>query len=99
MGLNHRIKAFTLDDSSWEDILPPMDCNAITICNTGSVAIKIRTLASDATSEKTIPAGAEQEIAIGVESKYQNVRFKSGESAGSLQTASGTFSVPVEFVV
>lgn len=96
---NHRIKLHTIDSSTWVAVTPPMACNAITICNTGAVAIKLRTLDGDATTEKTIPAAAEQEIAIGVASKYENTRFTSGKPAGYLQTSGGTFDVPIEFVL
>jgi hypothetical protein len=78
-----------LDPGVWTDVAAPDDYNHVAIEDTAGNGVRWRTDKTDATTEKTIRAGAEQAIAI-PQAGALGFRFPKGVVRFSVKPVSGT---------
>jgi hypothetical protein len=100
---NYRKMQITVDTVSWTPIVAPIDCIGIAIKNSQLVNLYVRTDSGDATTQDTIPAGAQDGILAprhgsNPQDAGTGARFLSGDTIAYLQAASGTGPAIVTFV-
>jgi len=100
---NYVKKQIAIDTVSWTAIVAPIDCMGVGIKNSQSVDLKIRTDATDATTQDTIPAGNQDGIMVSRHAGNQHdgaqgPRFLAGDAIAYLQAVSGTGPALVTFV-
>ena len=88
-------KQIALDTVSWSAVVAPVDCMAVSIKNSVSVDMFIRTDSADATTQDTIAAGSIETIAAprhagNLQDGGSGTRFYAGDTIAYLQVASGT---------
>jgi len=88
-------KQIALDTVSWTPVVAPVDCMAVSIKNSVSVDMYIRTDSADATTQDTIGAGSIETIAPprhsgNLQDSGSGTRFYAGDTIAFLQVASGT---------
>ena len=88
-------KQIALDTVSWSAVVAPVDCMAVSIKNSVSVDLFIRTDSVDATTQDTITAGSIETIAAprhagNLLDGGSGTRFYAGDTIAYLQVVSGT---------
>lgn len=87
-----------LNAVTWTAIVPPDNFDHVTVSNLmGAATLRVRTVATDATTELVIPAGTERVVIqspprlnTNPSAKQVNYRFPSGVVAFSMKADSGT---------
>ena len=100
---NYVKKQLALDTVSWSAVVAPVDCMAVSIKNSVSVDLYIRTDSADATTQDTISAGSIETIAAprhsgAMQDGGSGTRFYAGDTIAYLQVASGTGPALLTFV-
>ncbi len=100
---NYVKKQIAIDTVSWTAIIAPIDCMGVGIKNSQSVDLRMRTDATDATTQDTIPAGNQDGIMVSrhpgnVQDDSGPSRFRAGDTIAYLQAISGTGPALVTFV-
>ncbi|MGH9776555.1 MAG: hypothetical protein ACRD50_16610 [Candidatus Acidiferrales bacterium] len=96
-------KQIAVDTVSWTPLIAPIDCMGVGIKNSVSVNLLIRTDASDATTQDTIPAGNQEGLMVSrhpgpIHDSQIGPRFRAGDTICFLQASSGTGPVLATFV-
>jgi hypothetical protein len=100
---NYVKKQITLDTVSWTAVVAPVECMGVSIKNSVSVDMRIRTDSADATTQDTISAGSIETISTprhssGVQDGGSGTRFYAGDTIAYLQVVSGTGPALLTFV-
>ena len=100
---NYVKKQLALDTVSWSAVVAPVDCMAVSIKNSVSVDLYVRTDSADATTQDTISAGSIETIAAprhsgAMQDGGSGTRFYAGDTIAYLQVASGTGPALLTFV-
>ena len=100
---NYVKKQIALDTVSWSAVVAAVDCMAVSIKNSASVDMYIRTDSADATTQDTISAGSIETVAAprhagAMQDGGSGTRFYAGDTIAYLQVASGTGPALVTFV-
>ena len=90
------IRILTIDPVSWTPVTVPFDCSNLAVKNRDTAnAVRMRTNASDATTEDLLNGGTEQSLAI----PFHRYRFPAGSQPVWLQATAGTGPVVVKFLL
>ncbi len=100
---NYVKKQIALDTVSWSAVVAAVDCMAVSIKNSASVDMYIRTDSADATTQDTISAGSIETVAAPrhagtMQDSGSGTRFYAGDTIAYLQVASGTGPALLTFV-
>lgn len=92
-GSQYQTKRFTINSSTFTNIVAPIECATLIITNSESgVAMTVRSDPADSETEKTLPADAEGEIRASLSC------FAAGATVCAIKAASGTGPAIVSFV-
>jgi hypothetical protein len=87
------VQTVVLDPASWTAVTPPFACDSVLISNlAGAAVLRLRTIATDPTTELTIDANTERMIAapFTLRGSSDASRFRDGQVAFSLKPDAGT---------
>lgn len=90
-------RRFTIDTITWTPIIAPNQCNAVVLLNESDFDIIMRSHLGDSTSEKILPARA-QEVMLGKE-KHAAFRWYEGCTILYAQASSGTGPIHGSFLL
>lgn len=96
------IRTLPIDSTSWTPVIPPIDCLVIILRNDAGDT-KIRTIASDSSTEDTFVAGVQMvpgyaAPAPKLSTASHGYRFAKGREEFYLQAAAGSPDVKIYFV-
>lgn len=93
------IKQFTVDSVTWTKIVAPVPCNGVTLMeSTLTVALKVRSDPTDATSEQPLPIGFQGTVIPGTQVGTTVANFQTNSVVCYVQSSVGTITVVAGFL-
>ena len=96
MAAPFEILVLSINTTTWTPVTVPFDCTSLAVKNRDQTnVVRMRTNATDASTEDLIGPGVEQSLAV----PFHRYRFKSGSQPVWLLATSGTGPVVLKFLV